>query len=147
MDQRIQRKVNLGKTPLDLADDLVLYIVDFLGASDRIKIELCLNRGLNSKWHYKQMFEKEHFYETYVSGLKIGDIIIDLRSSNYSKVGLTTTVTYKHHRKHIIHDRNISTRAGTRQVIGSIMDGRLKLFRGPEIVHYRWLRKRRRNRR
>ena len=139
---RIQRVLNLGDTPLNLNKDLLLYIVEFLEVPDRLKVELCLNIKLNYMWHYKYMFEHEHFYETHVSIMKIGDVSLHIRSSNYTNTGLTTMVTYKQFRKRIIHDRNIPTRAATRRVVRCIENGKLKLFRGSEVVHYRWLRRR-----
>ncbi len=171
MDQRIRRKVNLGETSLDVADELVLYIFDFLSGEDRLKVELCLNRRLNPRVFYKLLIEEQHRDEKHVVDviMKLGDIWwvewdkrreikLRLTTVNSDVMGVHTIVRWTHSlncppyqsRKIVTFPLNITTRGATRRVIKLLRDGRLDLWDAysSEIMSYSSLRRRnRRNRR
>ena len=169
MDQRIRRKVNLGETPLDLTDELVLYIFDFLSGEDRLKVELCLNRRLNPIVCYKLLIEEQHRDETHVVDviIKNGDMWWtewdkrrEIRLKLISKRCVDqvwTTVRWKYsnfsppeyYSRKIITFMNMTTRGATRRVIKLLRDGRLNLWDDWGEIHcYKTLRRRNmRNRR
>jgi len=169
MDQRIRRKVNLGETPLDLVNELILYIFDFLSGEDRLKVELCLNRRLNPIVCYKLLIEEQHRDEKHVVDviIKFGDMWwLEWDKRREIKLNLTsrkcvnqvwTTVRWKYsplsppeyYSRKIITFMNMTTRGATRRVIKLLRDGRLNLWEDRGQIHcYKTLRRRnRRNRR
>lgn len=172
MDQRIRRKVNLGETRLNLINELLLHIFDFLSGEDRLKVELCLNRRLNPIVFYKLLIEEQHRDEKHVVDviMKLGDmwwvewdkrreIKLRLTTVNSDGLGVHTTIRWRYSlqsppyqsRKIIKFAPHITTRGATRRVIKLLRDGRLDLwdeYFSSEIMLYSNLRKRiRRNRR
>lgn len=164
MDQRIRRKVNLGETPLDLTDELVLYIFDFLSGEDRLKVELCLNKRLNPIVFYKLLIEEQHRDEKHSVDvvMKLGDmwwnewdkrreIKLKLTSTNSDFMGVHTTIRFTHSlncppfqsRKIIRFAPHITTRGATRRVIKLLRDGKLDLYNMHGQIHiYSTLRRR-----
>lgn len=165
MNQRIRRKVNLGETPLDLTDELVLYIFDFLSGEDRLKVELCLNKRLNPIVFYKLLIEEQHRDEKHSVDvvMKLGDmwwnewdkrreIKLKLTSINSDFMGVHTTIRFTHSlncpqfqsRKIIRFAPHITTRGATRRVIKLLRDGKLDLYNMHGQIHiYSTLRRRR----
>jgi hypothetical protein len=161
--------VNTGKTSLDVADELVLYIFDFLSGEDRLKVELCLNRRLNPRVFYKLLIEEQRRDEKHVVDvtMKLGDIWwqdwdrrreikLRLTTVNSDVMGVHTIVRWTHSlncppyqsRKIVTFPdyMNMTTRGATRRVIRLLGDGRFDLWdhcRSQEIRCYDELRKRR----
>lgn len=150
-----------ASTPLDLTEHLLLYVFDFLTGEDRLKVELCLNRRLNTRVFYKLLIEEQHRDEKHHVDVTIkkGDMWWeewDRRSeiklkltSNNSGMGVHTIIRWTHslhsppyqRRKIIRFSPKMTTRGATRRVIRLLRDGKLDLNMSGEIHMYNTLRR------